>query len=209
MEDAIHDKVERDYDPEYPEGVITQEMYNQGFYISIALGIYYTANAIVPISLWYGNRDTEIRSLTNNKMYKGAWYFMYVMHWAIFMPMMILWPLTYTRNAVLLDFYYTANWYLGTLGGTAVYALTALWFLIAAIAYQDTTVVLRWNIWLEVLAYLVIEGFAWYTTVYEYPKARDWYYKATTVTVADTPDDGDEIKQSVKLAHHPFLVVDF
>ena len=120
-------------------------------------------------------------------MYKAAWYTLYPLHWLVFTPMAFLWPATYLGEAVIVDFYDIANFWLGTVIAGGVYIFTAFMFLLAALFYQETSVISRSAVFREAVLYIVVEAFAWYTTVYEYPKAHEQFYYANRVELVDPP----------------------
>ena len=53
--------------------------------------------------------------------------------------MALLWPLTYTGSAVVVDFYEIANLYLGTLVAGGIYIFVFAMFMLSYVSYQDTT----------------------------------------------------------------------
>ena len=115
---------------------VTEEQFHEGMWISVAVGFYYTLNAFIPIIAWYGWRKTDILAMTNNSLYKFAWYTLYPLHWLVFTPMALLWPFTYIGSATIVEFYDLANWWLGSVTGGVVYALVALTWLLAALFYD-------------------------------------------------------------------------
>ena len=157
---------------------VTAEEFREGMLISVVVGLYYTFNAFVPIIAWYGSRRVGVRAMSNNTMYKIAWYSMYALHFFIFTPMAFIWPMTYTGVTVVIKFYDLANWYLGTLAAGFVYAYVSFMWLLAALLYSDTDEITNRGIWQEMLLYMLIEGFSWYTSVWEYSKAHDQFYFA-------------------------------
>jgi len=52
---------------------ITLELFNEGFWISVAVGAYYTFNAFTPSLVYYFFRQQEISAMTENQIYKTAW----------------------------------------------------------------------------------------------------------------------------------------
>lgn len=159
--------------------------YLEGMLISVVLGVFYTMNAYMPILMWYLVRKDDILGMKNNDMYKFSWYTLYALHFFVFLPLALLWPFTYIGSSVIVDFYDVANWYVGTVGAFIVFiTVTALWAL-SAILYESNTYISSSYIWQEMLLYLVIEVFAWYTTVWEYPKAHRQFYYAYYIEIAE------------------------
>ena len=111
--------------------------------------------------------------MDGNTMYKLAWYFTYATHFIVFTPMAFLWPFTYLGSPLIVEFYNLANYYLGTVVATGVYSLNIFMWILAVIFYDETTTMTRRSVWQEMLLYIMIEGFSWYTSVYEYPLAHD------------------------------------
>ena len=109
--------------------------------------------------------------------------------------MALLWPFTYIGSSVIVDFYDVANWYVGTLAAGAVYATVASTFLLAALFYEENTAVSSGYIWLETILYVVIETLAWYTSVWEYPKAHRQFYYAYSIDLAEE-NEASEQQQS-------------
>ena len=157
---------------------VTQDEFTEGMWISIVVGLYYTLNASVPIMAWYGWRRVGVLGMDNNTFYKAAWYTLYPLHFFIFTPMAFLWPMTYTGVSVVVNFYDLANWYLGSVAAAFVYSFVAIMWLFAALFYEETDVITNRGIWQEMLLYLLIEAFAWYTSVWEYSKAHEQFYFA-------------------------------
>ena len=108
-------------------------------WISIGVGLYYMLNAFFPILSWYLFRKDDILAMSNNGFYKATWYAFYPLHWFVFTPMAILWPLTYTGSAVVVDFYEIANFYLGTLLASGIYVFVFTMFVISYLAYSQST----------------------------------------------------------------------
>jgi hypothetical protein len=50
-------------------GPVTDAEFKEGLYISVAIGLYYTINAFLPIIAWYGWRKDDILDLAENKIY--------------------------------------------------------------------------------------------------------------------------------------------
>ena len=171
---------------------VTDEQYRNGMIISIAVGLYYTFNAFYPILAWYGWRKEDIRTMAVdngvNKWYMLAWYVMYGLHFIVFSPMAFLWPFTYLGSTLIVDFYDIANLYLGTVAATLVYLTVTTMFFISMLFYKDSTVITRRQIWLELALYVLVEAFAWYTTIWEYPKAHDQFYFGTRGSEIPNPD---------------------
>ena len=153
--------------------------------ISYVVGIYYFFNAFLPLLAWYGWRRVPTRSMDNNSMYFAAWYTLFPLHWFVFVPMAILWPMTYLGEAVIVDFYDIANWWLGSVLAGGVYSFVAFMWFLAYLFYEESDVISRTAIFQEMILYIIVEAFAWYTTVYEYPKAHDWFYYANRTLVND------------------------
>ena len=124
-------------------GPITDAEFREGMYISLAIGIYYTFNAFMPIIAWYGWRKDDILNLAENKIYKLSWYMMYASHFFIFLPMAVLWPFTYFGSSVVVNFYNIANLYLGSYGAAGVYLMVSSFWLMALIFYSDNDVIDR------------------------------------------------------------------
>ena len=122
---------------------ITEEEFIEGMWYSVAIGLYYCFNAFLPIIAWYGWRKDAILGMSNNIMYKAAWYTLYPLHWFVFTPMAILWPFTYTGSSLVLEFYNLANLYLGSFVAVGVYALVAFMWLLATLFYKQSTVIVR------------------------------------------------------------------
>ena len=160
--------------------VVTEQMFTEGMWVSVAVGLYYTFNAFFPIIAWYGWRKDDILAMTANKMYKAAWYTLYPLHWFIFTPMALIWPFTYVGSATIVDFYNVAQRVIGTYVSGVVYLTVLLMWILAAAFYSETTVVIPRMILQEMTLYFVLEGFAYYTSVFEYYKAHDWFYYANT-----------------------------
>ena len=165
---------------------VTEDEYKEGRIISIVVGLYYTFNAFVPIIAWYGWRRPDILAMTNNTFYKVAWYSLYPLHFIVFTPMAFLWPMTYSGVSVVVNFYDLANWWLGSVVAGFVYIYIASMFALAALGYEETSAQSSRGIWQEMLLYLLIEGFAWYTSVWEYSKAHEQFYYANR-TKLDSP----------------------
>ena len=108
-------------------------------WISIGVGAYYFFNAFFPIITWYGIRKDDILAMSNNGLYKAAWYSFYPLHWFVFTPMALLWPLTYTGSAVVVDFYEIANIYLGTILAGGVYMFVFAMFMLSYVSYDEAT----------------------------------------------------------------------
>ena|ERR1719469_96635 len=164
---------------------VNGEEYREGLLISVAVGAYYTLNAYLPILVYYAWRKDVISSMTNNSSYKFAWELLYGTHFFTFLPMALLWPFTYIGSAVIVDFYDVANWYLGTLAAGSIYLTVATAFILAALLYEDTTAVSSTFIWQEMILYIVLETLAWYTSVYEYPKAHRQFYYAFFIDIGE------------------------
>ena len=166
---------------------VTDAEYNEGKIISIVVGLYYTFNAFVPIVAWYAWRRVGVRAMSENSFYKLAWYSMYSLHFFVFTPMAFLWPMTYSGVSVVVNFYDLANWWLGSVAASLVYVLVAIMWLIAAVTYTDDDAITQRGIVQEMALYLLIEGFAWYTSVWEYSKAHEQFYYAnrTQLTAAE------------------------
>ena len=142
------------------------------------VGLYYTFNAFVPIFAWYMFRRVDILAMTENTFYKLAWYSMYALHFFVFTPMALVWSMTYLNVAVVIYFYDLANWYLGTVAAGFVYGYVAIMWTLAALTYTETSTITNRGVWQEMFMYVLIEIFAWYTTVWEYPTAHNQYYFA-------------------------------
>ena len=147
------------------------------------IGLYYTFNAFVPILTWYGVRRVDILAMSGNTFYKMAWYSMYALHFFVFTPMAFIWPMTYTGVATVVNFYDIANWYLGSVVAGIVYVYVALIWILAYFFYKDTSVITKRGVLNEMLLYILIEGFAWYTTVWEYSKAHEQFYYANRTSL--------------------------
>ena len=126
---------------------VTEEEYNEGKWISIMVGLYYTFNAFAPIIAWYGWRRVDILAMEKNIFYKVAWYSMYSLHFFVFTPMAFVWPMTYSGVSVVVDFYDLANWYLGSVVAGFVYVYVASMFALAALFYSDTSAQSSRGIW--------------------------------------------------------------
>ena len=95
-------------------------------------------NAYFPIMWWFTFKMDDVDTNKSiNRMYRFAWYVMWTMHWTIFSPMAFLWPFTYIGSSVIVDFYDVANWYLGTLAASGLYATVACLFALAALNYTS------------------------------------------------------------------------
>ena len=141
-------------------------------YISLAVGLYYTMNAFMPIIAWYGWRREPIKSMTTNKLYSIAWYMLYASHFIVFLPMSILWPFTYLGSSVVVEFYDLANTMIGTIGGGSVILLVSLFWMMSVILYKDNKVISRRAMLQEMFLYILIEGFSWYVSIWEWPNAK-------------------------------------
>lgn len=157
---------------------VTLEEYKEGYRISLVVGLYYTLNAFVPIIAWYGSRRVAILAMQENTFYKLAWYSMYALHFFAFTPMAFIWPMTYTGVSVVIEFYDLANWYLGSVVAAFIYIYVALMWLLAIAMYKPTSVITKRSMFQEMLLYMLIEAFAWYTSVWEYSKAHNQFYFA-------------------------------
>uniref|UniRef100_A0A7S3I247 Uncharacterized protein n=1 Tax=Favella ehrenbergii TaxID=182087 RepID=A0A7S3I247_9SPIT len=172
---------------------VSDAQFTEGMIISIAVGTFYTINAFLPVLVWHRYRKAEINAMTGNKMYKFAWQILYSLHFLAFLPMALLWPLTYLGSAVIVDFYDSANWYVGSLAAGVIFGNVTLAFFLAALTYSETTVVTGGFIWLEALLYAVLEASSWYVSIWEYPKAhRQFYY---SLRVEEPEDDEDQNEQ--------------
>ena len=168
---------------------MTEEEYNEGRLISIVVGLYYTLNASIPIIAWYGWRRPDILAMEENVFYKVAWYSLYPLHFIVFTPMAFLWPMTYSGVSVVVNFYDLANWWLGSVVAGFVYIFVASMFALAGLTYSETSSQTNRGIWQELVLYLLIEAFAWYTSVWEYSKAHEQFYYAnrTELIASDGP----------------------
>ena len=126
---------------------MTDEEFNEGMYISIMVGLYYTFNAFVPILAWYGWRRVDILAMDGNTFYKIAWYSLYALHFIVFTPMAFIWPMTYSGIAVVVEFYDLANWYLGSVAAGVVYSYVSLMWIFAAFFYSDTDSLNSGGVW--------------------------------------------------------------
>ena len=101
-------------------------------------------NAYFPIMVWFAFKEDKVDSNKSiNGWYRFAWYVLWTMHWTIFSPMAFLWPFTYFGSSVIVDFYDIANWYLGTLAASGLYATVACLFALAALnftSYNDQAI---------------------------------------------------------------------
>ena len=76
---------------------VTDAEFKKGMIISVAIGLYYVMNALMPIVAWYGWRRVPTRSLhKTNKIYIDAWYMLYAAHFIVYLPMAFMWPFTYS-----------------------------------------------------------------------------------------------------------------
>ena len=169
--------------------------------VSLAVGFYYFVNAFLPILVWYiAKKDSILAIQESNIFYVIAWYTMMSAHWVVFLPMALLWPLTYLGNQVVTDFYDLANWWLGSIVAGITYSTIAVAFTLSAIFYEDNTYTTRNGILSELTFYLLIEAFAWYTSVWEYPVAHyQFYYAANRYDEVDEQDDNKEDINSEEL----------
>ena len=172
---------------------VTEEEYNEGMWISVMVGLYYTFNAFLPITVWYGERRVGVKAMEGNTLYELAWYTMYALHFFVFLPMAMIWPMTYTRATVVVEAYDLANLYLGTYAAGVVYIFVAFMWLLAVITFEDTTSITKRGVFYEFLLYVLIENFAWYVTVWEYSKAHEQFYFANrrqvTLDRQEIPDN--------------------
>ena len=165
--------------------VVTEAMFTEGMWVSLAVGLFYTFNAFFPIIAWYGWRKTDILAMENNFFYKMAWYTLYSLHWFIFTPMALIWPFTYIGSSTVVDFYNVAQRVIGTYVSAVVFGTVLIMWALSGIFYSETTVVIPRMIFQEMVLYFTLEGFAYYTSVFEFKKAHDWFYYANTVAVID------------------------
>ena len=93
-------------------------------------------------------------------------------HFLLLGPLACLWPLTYLGSSVIVDFYDLANFWVGTVAASAMYGTIASVLIMAAIFYTADKSISSGYIWQEMVLYLVVEAFAWYLSVWEYPKAH-------------------------------------
>ena len=147
-------------------------------WISVAVGLYYWFNAFTPILAWYGWRKYAILDESTNPMYTAAWYTLYSLHWLVFTPMALLWPATYLGEGLVVDFYDIANFWLGSVVAAGIYASVVFLWLLAILLYEESPAITRSRMVQELIAYLLLEGFTWYTSVFEYPKAHNNFYYA-------------------------------
>ena len=117
---------------------VTEEEFKEGMWISLMIGLYYTFNAFFPIIIWYGWRRVNILAMDSNTFYKMAWYTMYPLHFFVFLPMALVWPMTYTGISAVVEVYDLANWYLGSITAGIVYVSVTFIWMLAAIFYSDT-----------------------------------------------------------------------
>ena len=108
--------------------------------VSIAVGLFYTANAFWPITLWFGWIKKQIDSTTTNKTYRTAWIALVYSHLILFSPMALLWPFTYIGSGIVIEFWDLANWWLGTLAASSIFLTVGTIWLVAASMYEDTSV---------------------------------------------------------------------
>ena len=118
---------------------VTEEQFMHGMWISLAVGLYYTFNAYLPIVSWYGWRKKDILAMSTNSLYKTSWYLLYASHFIVFTPMALLWPFTYSGSSVVVEFYDLANWYLGSVVAAGVYLSVASVFALSIMTYSEAT----------------------------------------------------------------------
>ena len=123
--------------------------------------------------------------MENNKLYKGAWRVLWIAHTVIFAPMAVLWMFTYMGSSTIVNFYNEAMWYIGTVAAASIFTLISLLFMLSGIAYEESSLVSQGYIFLETFLYIFMELFAWYTTVWEYPKAHDQFYYANRIILEE------------------------
>lgn len=116
-------------------------------WVSIMVGLYYTFNAFVPIIAWYGWRRVDILAMDGNTFYKMAWYSLYPLHFFVFLPMALIWPMTYTGQSVVINFYDIAHVFLGTVAAGVTYIFVSLTWFLAAFFYSETDAVSKKEIW--------------------------------------------------------------
>ena len=120
-------------------GPLTEAEYFEGLLMSIFVGAFYTLNAFLPIIAWFGWKKADIQALSGMFFYKLAWRTMITTHWIVFLPMALIWPMTYLGNEVILDFYTLANWYIGNVASGFVFSGVAIVWLMAWIFYTSGT----------------------------------------------------------------------
>ena len=152
---------------------VTEAEFREGMYISLAIGLYYTMNTFAPIIAWYGWRRVPVRALTNNRIYQVSWYMLYASHFIIYLPMAVMWPFSYIGSSVIVEFYDIAQTWIATIGGGGVLLLVTLFWTISALAYKDNEIISKREMVQEIFLYILIEGFAWYVSVWEWPKAKN------------------------------------
>lgn len=152
---------------------VTADQFTEGLYISVFVGLYYAFNAYMPAMVWFTVREDDIMAMKENWFYKKAWQVLYMAHFLLFTPMALLWPLSYLGSSVIVNFYDLTNYWIGTVAGGVLYLSVATLFALAAFFYETDTAVSSGYIWQEMVLYIVLETFAWYVTVWEYPKAHE------------------------------------
>ena len=158
--------------------MVSEQEFIEGMYLSLAIGLYYTFNAFMPILAWYGRRKYDILAMPNNIFYKLSWYLFFALHFFAFSPMAFLWPATYIGSGLILDFYDLANFYMGTVGAFAIYLFVGLLWLISMLFYGSNDVVSRLGMFEEMVMYFALEALAWTYTVKLYPVAHTNFYYA-------------------------------
>lgn len=157
-----------------------------GLIISIAVGLFHTANGFWPLVAWYGWVKKELEAEGDNlTTYRLAWRVLVWSHLVVFSPVALLWPFTYMGSSVVVEFYDLLNWWIGTLSLSAIVVLVAIFWIIAAAAYKTNATVSKRAIWLELAVYLLLESFGWYAAVFNYPMAHNWYYYSDRVKEAE------------------------
>jgi len=152
---------------------VTEAEFREGFYISMAIGLYYILNALGPIIVWYGARRVVVLSLIGNRIYKVSWYLLYAMHFIIFFPLAVMWPFTYIGSSVIVEFYDIAHTWIAAVGGGGVLLLVTFLWTISALAYKDNDIISKREMVQELFLYILIEVFAWYVSIWEWPKAKN------------------------------------
>ena len=159
-------------------------------FLSLAIGMYYTLNAFLPITFWYGKRRPPTLAMPNNFLYKLSWYVFFSLHFMAFMPMALLWPATYIGSDLILDFYDLANFYLGTIGALGIITIVSLMWMISILFYQTSDVITRGSIFQEMILYITVELLAWTYTVKLYPRAHTDFYYANETNLNPNPEGG-------------------